>query len=302
MDEAPQSSNVVIHPGTAEPNTKRLVLYKYLTPIALTGLLKNGDLKITFPQDANDPLELLPKGENPQSKRQRKETQMDLGFLSLTKDYNCPPMWGNYADKYKGACIQFEFRYFFCNPNKAKLSNFVERFAYDGVIIKEWGLNTYYLQYREKHNCKVVKTKGDILLKCVYQDERSSKEPPAVMQEDKRKIMLAKFTRNWLIIATKHKSWEYEQEYRLPVIRNESTRSDYQIPSMYFTNCLTRYITKIILGPNCALSVDDVKFMINSRIKSCGEDVLYIPKDVKVVKAQFKNNDYLLKIPREQKN
>lgn len=298
MEEEEQKHNTVIHPGTEENNTKQLKLYKYMTPVALSCLLQHGDLKITFPQDANDPLELLPKGDNPQSLRQRKEKNTDLGFLSLTKDKNCPPMWGNYADKYKGACIQFDFKYFFCNPEKTEFDNLIEKLAHDGIIIKDWGLNTYYFQYREDDNFRGVKNQGDILLRCVYQDERSSKEPKFHNLDTPRKRMLARFTKEWLIIATKHKSWEYEKEFRLPVIRSESSRSDFQVPSMYFTNCLTRYITKIILGPNCALSVDDVKFMIKSKIASLGEDTSYISKDVKVVKAQFKSNDYLLKIPR----
>lgn len=45
----------------------------------------------------------LPHQENMYSNR---------GFLSFTTKSDCAPLWGNYADKYAGACIEFEFDYF----------------------------------------------------------------------------------------------------------------------------------------------------------------------------------------------
>lgn len=296
-----RTSRPVIHPGYEAKKTKHLILYKYISPTALSGLIQHGDFRITFRQDANDPLELLPKGELPDNKVHM--SNEDLGFISLTKNNNCPPLWGNYADKYQGACVRFDFDYYFCNPKKINRDkSFEERMALDGITIKGWGLNTYYFQHVVKDDRRSVRTRGDIILKCVYKDDRSLKELVKNNGLGSREKLLYRFTRDWLIIATKHKSWSYEEEYRLPVVRSDSTRSDFQIPTMYFSNCLTRYITKIILGPKCPLTPQDVNNMIAARRKSAAYRQNYLKEDLNIVKAQFKKDNYLLKIPRSASN
>ena len=93
--------------------TKSITLYKYITPIALASLIQHGDLKLTYRKDANDPFECLPDGYSPQDK-----VLSHLGIVSLTGNKSNHPMWGNYADKYRGACIEFQMKYFYLQQDK----------------------------------------------------------------------------------------------------------------------------------------------------------------------------------------
>ena len=66
-----------------------LTLYKYITREALEGFLDYSDFKLSYPSDANDPLEHLTAGEEPQ-----RNVEGEVGFISLTKKENSPPYVG----------------------------------------------------------------------------------------------------------------------------------------------------------------------------------------------------------------
>ena len=69
-------------------------------------------------------------------------------------------------------------------------------------------------------------------------------------------------------------------------------------PSMYFTNALTRYITKIILGPKSEYSPLEVAFLISKRRNPLNEH-LYIPRDVKIFKSKIQECSFDLEISEE---
>ena len=76
----------------------RIRLYKYISQKALNGLIENGTFKVTYREDCNDPQEMLEYGVDPQISRPYSER----GFLSFSKNDNCAPLWGNYAEQYQG--------------------------------------------------------------------------------------------------------------------------------------------------------------------------------------------------------
>lgn len=272
--------------------TKRITLYKYITPVALAGLIQHGDIKLTYRKDANDPFECLPDGNNPED-----DTLAHLGILSLTSKCLNHPMWGNYADKYRGACIEFGIDYFSIESPEKAPENKGEELAIDSIDYAKLGTTALFFQYWEdgKHK-KIDQRGGDVLLKCEYTHERSN--PQNWFWTGTRQQELEGRQKWFRQIITKHTDWQYEDEYRVTMRHNRCSRFSVGPPTMYFTNAFTRYITKIILGPKCEYSPLEIAFLISKRRKQLAEP-LYIPRNVKIVKAKIQERSFDLEIPEE---
>lgn len=271
--------------------TKSITLYKYITPIALASLIEHGDLKLTYRKDANDPFECLPDGYSPQD-----EVLSHLGIVSLTGNKSNHPMWGNYADKYRGACIEFQIKYFYLQQDKNP-SNRGEQLAYEGKELEKLGTKAYFIQYWKDEEREPIDLRGgDVLLKCEYSNNRSDPQS-AFAANNKQQIRIGH--QKWLRqIITKHTDWQYEDEYRVTMRHSRCSRFSEGPPSMYFTNALTRYITKIILGPKSEYSPLEVAFLISKRRNPLNEH-LYIPRDVKIFKSKIQECSFDLEISEE---
>lgn len=102
----------VVRASDIDGPKKHITLYKYISHEALKGLLKDGSIKLTYQDDANDPFECKPRPSVFKDERLK-----NIGIVSFTTTPNNHPMWGNYADKFRGACLKFVFDYFYVDAD-----------------------------------------------------------------------------------------------------------------------------------------------------------------------------------------
>lgn len=81
-------------------------LYLYASEASLRSILKNGEIRLSKPWNTNDITECVAKGEKEQS-----ELLKTYGYICLSSTRSSPAMWGYYADRSRGACIEFTFSY-----------------------------------------------------------------------------------------------------------------------------------------------------------------------------------------------
>ena len=282
-------------------STKRITLYKYITTLALEGLIEHGDFKLTYRNDANDPFECLPRNSIFSD-----EMLSHIGIISLTSNPRNHPMWGNYADKFKGACVEFSFDYFYTNPDKEP-ANKGEELALEGIEYKKMGTLVYFLQYWNDGDAKRIDMRGgDVLLKCHYSSERSEAgcmmfdcvplaytktEQYKKRMKEKERIFNQKL---WRQVSTKHPDWKYEDEYRITMREDGCTRN-LELKTgetIHLSNKITRYVTKIILGPFSIFSPEQILEKINEH-----RPVSNLSENVRVVKAGFPDHSFDLIIP-----
>lgn len=214
-----------------------LTLYKYMTSTALTDFLSNGCLKLSFGFDANDPFELLTARDIPDTTKE----YVDEGFISFTKKDNDPHMWGVYADKYRGACLEFQFLYY-----KTKADTPETQHEYVWRHFKDE-------DGHEKH----YNNGGDVIFECNYTPKRPKSAlfgtRPHTMEE----------INNWIRMCrtSKHTSWKDEEEYRMlfslkcnEVIKASEDQSLYLIPG------LAPSLKSITLGPRCNILLSDIEY------------------------------------------
>lgn len=243
-------------------------LYKYISVRALTGFIEHGDIKITYKSDANDPYESSPKGIQPGLSR-----SCEHGFLSLTKSKNNHSMWGTYADKFRGACLQFDIPYFTYDKNKSeqKIDNILATFTdiLQQTKITDDNKNYYsvdcrFMRFKMKNNCVHLEDE-DTIIACLYTHERYNPDsliyiPPEIRAPYRN--LLESNLRKILPLATKEKSWEHEQEYRVPISLSGITRSLYGEHPMFFSKRLSKFISGIILAPFCPFDENTIKSML----------------------------------------
>ena len=163
--------------------------------------------------------------------------------------------------------------------------------------MEKLGTKAYFIQYWKDEEREPIDLRGgDVLLKCEYSNNRSDPQSAFAANNEKQiRIVHQKWLRQ---IITKHTDWQYEDEYRVTMRHSRCSRFSEGPPSMYFTNALTRYITKIILGPKCEYSPLEVAFLISKRRNPLNEH-LYIPRDVKIFKSRIQECSFDLEISEE---
>ena len=263
------------------PSWKTISLYKYMTSEALHSFLLHGDLKITFPEDANDPFEFLDSDHTPP------ERNSQHGFIALSKDKDNPALWGNYAEEYKGACLEFSIPYV-THSAKYKDNHCYNALAALAKIMSADDREAYTIGARgDISNPNVIDPEdGDILYKCMYKEspfnEKETYSPPpdtpGLFSEEYPTIM-----KIYDRIATKSLAWKHENEYRIAIDRKNATRIAYNGKKIYLSNRLTPFCKTIILAPFSFFSPEDVQ-LIN-------------PSSPPTVKAEFKKGFYSLDIP-----
>lgn len=174
-----------------------------------------------------------------------------MGFVSMTSDNNSPPMWGNYADKYKGACIEFTFPYF--KERKHLKQERIDLFiGYAMHLMKRRDIVMYAWRTLDFDGNKVfssiVRDVGDVIYKVVYRNERVESTKGGgylTYWENDRDIIDHYEQRRYLY--TKHPKWKQENEFRILFQRDNLTNDK----SLWFTKDIIPYITGITLGPLC---------------------------------------------------
>lgn len=262
---------------------QNITLYKYITPVALIGLLEHGDFKLTRASDANDLSELKFKYKDGSVGEYR-----DFGFISLSKHENHEALWGNYAEKYSGACIKLQIPYFSVKEG-AEPQNPGERIEYEICApLRQRDYEAYcicYGNYDDGYD-KIDNRGGDFLIKCFYHDELCV-NPVAYDANDNLNFHQS----IWKLVSRKHTNWEYEDEYRIVIRKERISRFSIGLPPMFFSNEITRFISKITLGPHCRIEKDEVDFIIKERRKQMSQNAcdFYIPDNVQIIKGVIEN-------------
>lgn len=263
------------------PSWKSITLYKYMTSEALYSFLLHRDLKITFPEDANDPFEFLTSEQKPT------ERHSQQGFIALSKDKDNPALWGNYAEEYKGACLEFSIPYVTHSP-KYKDNHCYNALAALAKVMSTCDREAYIIGSRgDIYNPNVIDSEnGDVLYKCLYKEspfnEKEPNPPPPkapIIFSDEYSTIMKIYDR----IATKSSAWKHENEYRIAIARENATRIAYNGKKIYLSNRLTPFCKTIILAPYSPFSPADVK-LIN-------------PSAPPTVKSDFNKGSYSLDIP-----
>lgn len=278
------------------PHCEILTLYKYLTPAALDGLIRHGDFRITFREDANDPTEMLPIGTPSYIEPDH------FGAVSFTTRHNNHPMWGNYAACFTGACVKLEIPYF--KENKQHPLNNLEKIYADEEELSPIQGEHFIFRWREPGGLNNI---GDIIVKCQYSDKPceytlSSKVATGRTIEESQRLSSSyevEFARQKrLEVSTKHIDWAYEDEYRLLLRKEDCTRATPPPMEMCFSNALTRYVTEIILAPKSLLTPSDLALQIarkRTEIKADSKATeYYLPPHVDLKQASFAPDSYTI--------
>ncbi len=281
----------------SDVNHDCIKLYKYLNSEVLVSFIKEGDLRVTFSEDANDPFEFCPSGHLPPMGLWKGE-----GFISFSACNNIPSLWGNYADKYRGACIEFEIPYLNDQGSNSDDLNVKAQKCYrNSRVISSEGREMKVIGFRtdKLEASKICYSRGDALFKCMYSETRSMRDQEYeeiiskidVGTDEDEKKSVRSFFRTLLetydVIATKHDCWSCEEEYRLTVSREYATRGSFSHGQlMFFSNRVTRFASSIILAPLSNLKKDEVKKLIST--SSCKLKI----KSIK--QAKFTRDSYLL--------
>ncbi len=288
------------------PNTHKLILYKYLSYIALKDLLQHGDLKISFRHDVNDPLEMLPAGRLPYEHR-----DWESGFMSFTQNANDPAMWGSYADKYKGARLRLEIPCF-----TADIDPIIQGFEQTKRLNAEQMMGCYVHllcgpaktagldPYCYRIECQGGKIERiAVIFKCLYQQERHSfKSMEEIAQESNRNnagkaegtyhsALIIK--ENAMQVAIKHTTWSHENEFRALVPNNLITRKIIQDNNIFLTNHFSPYISSITLAPLCPMTMTEAQILMQGDSSATHQQTLTLNR------ATFNKSSFLLDIPGE---
>lgn len=252
-------------------------------------------LKITLADDTNDPMEFEYGGNCDKIvSQQHKNT---YGILCFSKTHENSAMWGHYADKHFGVCIEFKFPLQTCH---CSLDENIDEIAERDYLLK---IDNEYItrasvkqkesyplmqdvRYREK---RVQGTIGDdiqILFK-KYKNLHPELSDPEIW---KNSIYL----RINSSMLSKHLSWEYEKEMRMIINIDELIPEKNKITNkdMYFIDGFNKYISRVLLGVRCEKSEDEVNEFLRKEFPSSE-----IPPTVK--KVEYHKSEHLIYIPED---
>lgn len=260
-----------------------LTLYKYVTPAALKGLLEHGDIRISTKDSVNDPYELMVKG-----LEINKHYFNQYGFLSLSANAQSPPMWGNYANLYKGACIEFRIPYFSWKAGHAYTAS-----AGMGEALRRLKIPVYPLlnsSNETKTTSPSILLNGKSIIKCRYINTRKSLQEIGI---NLKKSPFREKLKDWILIAnfvrSKFAQWHYENEYRIIMQTKQASRHQYVNDNlMIFSNLLTPYIKRILLSPYSSVTAGVLQSAINT------SEPLKKSTNIEVVQGYFSKTDFSL--------
>ena len=95
----------------------KLKFFKYMPAKYALATLRSGMIKVSTAADANDPNEIMPwitsNGRDNDIDEIQKSARFwlaeELGFISLSTNWDSNPMWGLYADKFRGMALVFGY-------------------------------------------------------------------------------------------------------------------------------------------------------------------------------------------------
>lgn len=258
MCSVPKSFDTFLPVGEEEMwkyNSELKNLYLYVTRKQLTDILDSGALKLSRTSKTNDSTENLYAHDStvPVEVRQ-------YGYICLSSTINSSMMWGQYADRGKGACLVF--------------TGVLSPSASESVT-----LHKFYLCKDRKKLIRCYDEKDAVYIhRVTYQDERIAHAP-----ESPNLIKT--------LLTTKSTDWMKEHEYRILVpLKDAEPKEDKDEPLRYayMYKILMPYLSRIVLGVNNEDFPEDVELSANKCLyRKCG-----LATSIRVVKATMNAENF----------
>lgn len=217
-----------------ERNEKKFIrLYHFMPAAHFLDVLEKDEIKISLPEECNDPLEFLPA----EGKKGEGALRPEGGFISFSERFDNSLMWAHYADSHRGVCLEFTFPVLELGRLRTKLRGQVkETTSYATIAIDRNHIHQYsYL---------APDLKRAIAVEVAYRKSRPLHD---------NFVTFASYGSNKAIITlniaaeiyTKALEWKYEKEWRMLV--SPASAQGYH-DGCFFVTGLTKYLSSVILG------------------------------------------------------
>lgn len=293
MPNPTESQNEESLPIIEKHGEKFLRLYYYMPAKHLWDLLGKDEIKVSLPEECNDPLEFRSATQE-RSDGSRRESQLGGGFISFSEKYDNSLMWSHYADSHKGVCLRFDF------PieqqsiiNRSGLLG--EQCAHPFVSIRE--SDTAFSRQYSVTNPAIRETKP-ILIKVLYKDKRPIIRDGIIGGSFSSGGRLERLDLS-PVFYTKASEWFYEKEWRLMV--TPAAVASYHNDAFFVTG-LTKFVTGIFLGSRYPQRIQTTWARLLQTLKSN----IHFPEQTNIInriemdKAMYHDTEYRIIMPRIQ--
>lgn len=269
-------------------------LYYFMPEEHLLDLIINDEIKVSIPDECNDPLEFLPAGNDDSIDKE----QRDCGLISFSSHFGSSLMWAHYADSHRGVCIQFDFPIssygYIDNKATENLTIVLGRQATSNniqlntspryALLDTVGVNLNQFQAIESNGkCTTF------FIEVNYAKKRPSRaKTNMVYATDKKGVTALGIAKDF---HTKSDEWSYEKEWRLLINLEESEGFH---DGAFFVKGLTKYISMIILGMKFPKRPAIMEHCINRAFKKqiLNKPPYLSPQCVPVCKTTYHEEDY----------
>lgn len=264
-------------------------LYYFMPSKHLYDVLKNDEIKVSLPEECNDPLEFVSAAQT-QGEETQKETRLNGGFISFSEKYDNSLMWSHYADSHRGVCLRFDFPIKMSakiNEGKQNHDEVTTPFASIADI-------EYPQQFTSTNPLK--KKHEALLLKVVYSKIRPRMSNGVLYGCFGSSSHVDRIDMT-PVLFTKATEWEYEKEWRLMI--TPAYAAEFHEDN-FFVKGLTKYLTGIFLGKNykeriattCA-KISQIKKHNNYLETAMGNGSTF-----DIDQAEFHEKEYKIILPR----
>lgn len=239
----------------AAVRTSFLRLFMYVSEESLFKILKSGLLRLSLPWNTNDVTECVAQHSSSQS-----EGVKSFGYLCFSANPHSPAMWGQYADRSRGACLAFDFEIEDQENTPHKVYNILDK-----------GTRFY-----------------------------SSKRIRPIEYTEDRLAPVAKEEENYDIsfFFRKSNEWSHEKEYRILYrlgLDNAVTigrEEGVPVPRFYVSGMLS-HLSAILLGTRFPYQIEEVIALMKEYVNDSGfENLGYSDDCVRVMKVKFNDKSF----------
>ncbi len=226
-------------------------LYLYVTEKQLFSILEDKALKLSRTERTNDATENIYSGETFVSPLVR-----EYGYICLSSSITSPMMWGQYADRGKGACLVFSLKLFAQNNN----------------------IDVEYYFDRTQRKIGLF-SKNIVMRKVLYALNRITN----------------KGNTHYDIMSTKYLGWEHEKEFRIILPLNDARQKEDQggndpFSYIYLDDKIMPALSRVVLGVNSSLDEYDTERKINNALMNDS----YPKCPVRVVRASLNPSTFCI--------
>lgn len=268
-----------------------LRLYYYMPAEPLFDLLSNDEIKVSIPEECNDPLEFMSAAVETRDGT-RKEPRLEGGFISFSGRYDNSLMWSHYADSHKGVCLRFDFpigRHGYLNANEEVSVPSPDSPPY--AIVKKAKFPEQFTEIHPFHN-----TFAPVLVKVQYQPKRPTLSSHGLGGSFCCGNTLLRLDLS-PVFFTKAPEWEYEKEWRLIV--TPALAKGYH-DNAFFVKGLTKYITYIFIGKRFPQTEGTTWAKVLQALKNnkSFHGVTNIHHKLDLARAEYHPQEYKIIVPR----